>query len=61
MWKELLIQLKYEIIPNIIVNWLLKDDTNKFVWKFTTESVVIDKKERSKVEKDYVRIYIYKS
>jgi len=53
MWKM--------IEDSLVKNWLLTDDTNKYVGKFQCESIVIDKKERSKIEKDYVRVYIYKN
>lgn len=53
MWKM--------IEDSLVNNKLLKDDTNKYVWKFSCESIVIDKKERVKIEKDYVRVYIYKN
>ena len=53
MWKM--------IEDSLVKNWLLTDDTNKYVWNFSCESIEIDKKERSKIEKDYVRVYIYKN
>lgn len=52
MWKM--------IEDSLVKNWLIKDDTNKFVWEFNIESVELSEKERKKLESHYVRIYIYK-
>jgi len=52
MWKM--------IEDSLVKNKLLTDDTNTYVWKFTVESVLLDKKERKKIEKDYLRILITK-
>ncbi len=49
------------IEDGLVKNGLLKDDTNKYIGKVTYESVLIDKKERKKIEKDYVRILITES
>lgn len=48
------------IEDSLVKNKLIEDDTNKYVGKFTTESVLLDKKERKKIEKDYLRILITK-
>ena len=50
MWKM--------IEDSLVKNWLLKDDTNEFVWKFTVESIRIDKKERKLIKNDYLKIII---
>ncbi len=50
MWKM--------IEDSLVKNWLLKDDTNEYVWKFTVESMRIDKKERKLIKNDYLRIII---
>lgn len=39
-------------------NWLIEDDTNKFIGAVTYESILIEKKERKEMEWDYVKIYI---
>jgi hypothetical protein len=53
MWKM--------IEDSLVKNKLLSDDSNTYVWKFITESILLDKKERKKIEKDYLRILITKN
>ena len=43
----------------LVRNWLLKDDTNKYIWDVTYNSMLIDPKERKKLQWDYVRIIIH--
>jgi len=42
----------------LVKNWLLKDDTNKYVWKVSYTSVLMDKEQRKQLESDYIRIII---
>lgn len=44
---------------SLVKNWLLQDDTNKFVWEFNIESVELSEKKRKEIKWHYVRIYIY--
>lgn len=44
----------------LVNNWLIKNDTNKYIKEVTYVSVVIDPKERKKLESDYIRIKIKK-
>lgn len=46
------------IEDSLVKNWLLKNDTNEFVWKVTFESILMDKKERKELEEDFIRITI---
>lgn len=38
--------------------WLLEDDTNKYVWKFTCESIELTKPQRKTLKEDTVIITI---
>ena len=51
--------LKYDKNKN--KKWILVDDTNSQVGKFLLESVKLDKKQKEKIEEDYVDIYIFKN
>lgn len=44
-----------------VCNWLINDDTNKFIKNITLESVLIDKKVRKSIKSDYVDIIFYKN
>ena len=50
MWKM--------IEDSLVKNWLLKDDTNKYVWKISFNSMLIEKKLRKELESDFIRIII---
>lgn len=49
------------IEDSLVKNWLLTDDTNKFVWEFRVESVELTTKQKKEMTGHYVRIYIYKN
>lgn len=50
MWKM--------IEDSLVKNKLVTDDSNRYIWNVTYESVEIEKKERRKMKGDYVRIII---
>ena len=48
-----------KMLEDWLVNgWLLEDDTNKYIWKISLESVLLKIKDRKKINKDYVTISI---
>lgn len=38
--------------------WLFIDDSNKYIWKVSYHSIEIEKKQRRKLQNDYIRIII---
>jgi IS30 family transposase len=42
----------------LVRNWLLKDDTNKFIWAVTYQSYTLTKEEKEYIKSDYVRVII---
>lgn len=43
----------------LVENWILEDDTNKFIRSIYIESVLMEQKERKKLENDYLIIDLY--
>jgi len=49
----------WKCLEDWLVKWgLLKDDTNKYIWEVSYQSMQIDKKIRKEMREDYVRIII---
>jgi len=42
----------------LVKSWLIKDDTNKYIWEVSYQSILIDKKIRKEMIHDYVRLII---
>ena len=42
----------------LVKNWLLKDDTNQYIWKVSYHSILMSKEARTELNGDYIRIII---
>jgi hypothetical protein len=47
------------IEDSLVKNKLITDDSNRYIWKVSYESIRLEWKERKEVQCDYVKIHIY--